>query len=201
MATLRSTARLAPITRAAALACATALGLGAAGACAQDYGVLDTPALETVRLVARPAAVLRGEAAWDEAFPALGAAGAALAGAVAQAGLAPAGAPLAAFEEADDRGFSYALHLPLARAPEPEEADAALAALPALVFGATPAGYALRSSYEGAYAEIDSAYDELTAHLDREGLIVDDLYLEELDFLGESPDDPASRVGILVFPN
>lgn len=190
-----------PIFRLPLIALAAALALAAPGARGQDYGALEAPVLETVRLVVRPAAVLRGEAAWQEAFAALRTAGAALAEAAAAAGLAPDGAPLAAFEAADDAGFAYALHLPLARAPEPEEADAALAALPGLVFGATPAGYALRSPFEGPYAAIEDAYDALTAHLDREGLIVDDVYLEELVFLGESADDPATRVGILVFPN
>jgi len=163
--------------------------------------VLETPALETLRLAARPAAVLRGEAAWEEAFDALRADAGALVDAAAAAGIASGGAPLVAFKGADDSGFSYAVHLPLARRPEPEEADAALAARPGLVFGATPAGYALRAAHAGPYAEIDEAYDALTAHLDREGLIVDDVYLEELVALGETADDPATRVGILVFPN
>lgn len=186
--------------RHALTALALVLASASVAAAAQDGGVQAQPSVETVRLAARPAALLRERAPWEDVFDALRAATRTLEDGVAAGGLSTAGAPLVAFEDADDLTVGFSLHLPLARAPEPEEADAALAAAPRLVFGATPSGYALRTVHKGAYAAIGDTYEALTAHLDQEGLVVEDVYFEELLALAEDAQAPGSRIAILVVP-
>ncbi|WP_349369435.1 hypothetical protein [Salinarimonas sp.] len=185
--------------RHALTALAIALASESSAAAAQD-GVFVAPTVETVRLVDRPAALLRERAPWDDVFAALQEATRVLEDGLAAGGLSAAGAPLVAFEGGDDLMVGFVLHLPLARAPEPEEADAALAAAPRLVFGATPSGYAMRTVHAGAYAEIGDAYEALTAHLDQEGLVVEDVYYEELLALAADAEAPGSRIAILVVP-
>lgn len=166
-----------------------------------DYGAIDLPEVETLRLEPRPATILRGRAEWEEAYPTLVTALQETVAALGEAGLAPVGAALVAYLAVDDDGFDWALSAALPRAPTPEEADAAIAARPGLAFGTGPSGWALRLVHEGPYAEIDLAYEALTAHLDREGLVVDAVYLEELLTPERPADDPALRVGIVVFPD
>lgn len=160
----------------------------------------DAPALATVRLESRPAALLTGEAPWEDAYGALARAGTRLAQALAAAGIAPAGRPRAAYLAGDDEGFGFEVILPLARAPTPEEASAARESEAAIVFGRTRGGFALRAVHEGPYAEIDATYEALTAALDREGLIVEDVILEEFLTQARDEHDPSLRVAIYLFP-
>lgn len=160
----------------------------------------DLPTLATVRLEARPAARLEGQAPWEDAHEALAEAGARLAQALLAAGIAPAGRPLAAYLTGDDAGFGFEVLLPLSRAPTPEEVTAAQETEPAIGFGTTRGGYALRALHEGPYADIDATYEALTAALDRDGLIVEDVILEEFLTDAKDADDPSLRVAIYLFP-
>lgn len=160
----------------------------------------DLPTLATVRLEARPAARLEGRAPWENAHAALAEAGARLAQALADAGIAPAGRPLAAYLTGDDAGFGFEVLLPLSRAPTPEEVAAAQETEPTIGFGTTRGGYALRALHEGPYAEIDATFEALTAALDRDGLIVEDMILEEFLTDAKDADDPSLRVAIYLFP-
>ena len=109
-----------------------------------------------------------------------------------------------AFKGADDSGFSYAVQSAARPAAPSRRRPTRRLAAPdqGLVFGANgPRAMPCAPLTPAPTPRSNEAYDALTAHLDREGLIVDDVYLEELVALGETADDPATRVGILVFPN
>lgn len=140
---------------------------------------------ETVDVDARPALVMKGQGKWEDAAKALSEALKKLSGAVAKAGLASNGRPIAVFTKTDDAGFSFEAMAPLSVAPEGK------AKLPEGVeIGASPAGKALKFQHRGAYDEIDATYEAIAAYLDEKGLDTKDLIIEEYltDFKGEDSD-------------
>lgn len=148
---------------------------------------------ETVTVDARPAAVLKGQGKWEDASKTVSEALKKLNGAVARAGLAVNGRPIAVFTKTDDAGFSFEAMAPLAAAPEgkPKLSDG-------VEIGASPAGRALKFQHRGAYDEIDATYEAIAAYLDEKGLDTKDLIIEEYltDFKGE---DAEVEVDIYVF--
>ncbi|KAF2989761.1 GyrI-like domain-containing protein [Methylocystis sp. MJC1] len=148
---------------------------------------------ETVDVDARPALVMKGQGKWEDAAKALSEALKKLSGAVAKAGLASNGRPIAVFTKTDDAGFSFEAMAPLSVAPEGK------AKLPEGVeIGASPAGKALKFQHRGAYDEIDATYEAIAAYLDEKGLDTKDLIIEEYltDF---KADDASVDVDIYVF--
>lgn len=148
---------------------------------------------QTVAVDARPAAVLKGQGKWEDAARTLSEALKKLNGAVARAGLAINGKPIAVFTKTDDAGFTFEAMAPLSAAPEgkpklPEGVE----------IGASPAGKALKFQHRGPYDDIDSTYEAIAAYLDEKGLDTKDLIVEEYlnDFKGGEGD---VEVDIYVF--
>jgi effector-binding domain-containing protein len=148
---------------------------------------------ETVSVDARPAAVLKGQGKWEGASKTLSEALSKLNAAVAKAGLAMNGRPIAVFTKTDDAGFTFEAMAPLSAAPEgkPKLVDG-------VEIGASPAGKALKFQHRGSYDEIDATYEAIAAYLDEKGLDTKDLIIEEYltDFKGE---DSQVDVDIYVF--
>ena len=63
----------------------------------------------------------------------------------------------------------------------------------------SPSGKAIKFQHRGAYEDIDSTYDVITAYLDAKGLQVDNPYIEEYLTDLTTPDDPNLQVDIYVF--
>lgn len=149
-------------------------------------------AIDTVRLVARRTATLRGSGSWDDGFAALQEAFGLLARRTAEAGIAPAGRPFVVFTETDDRGFRFSAMLPVA-------SDAPELATIGLEEGESPAGHALRFVHAGPFADIDATYDLITSHLDAEGFEAQESFVEEYVTDAVDDGDPSLVVFIYVF--
>ena len=66
-------------------------------------------------------------------------------------------------------------------------------------FGVSPAGTAIKFQHRGAYDDIDSTYDVITAYLDAKGMQVDNPYIEEYLTPLTDAADPNLQVDIYVF--
>jgi effector-binding domain-containing protein len=149
---------------------------------------------EIGEIPSRPVLRLRGQSTWDDGFTALKQAIARLDSEAKRLGLAIAGQPMAHFIDSDDLGFTYEAMLPLA-APAP--AGTSLAA--GFDGAQSPAGRAISFPHEGAYDEIDTAYEAITAYLDEKNLVSTGTFLEEYAFIPEKSDDPGLKLKIVVF--
>ncbi len=149
---------------------------------------------QAVELQARPTVALSGTAEWDDGMRALAEAIGKLRTEMAKAGLEPAGNPLAAFVETDDKGFRFEAMIPLAALPEPA---------PALQNGAriatSPTGKTMKFEHRGSYDEIDSTYEAITAYLDEKGLEAQNLFVEEYLSLPRTSEEDGAQVDIFVF--
>lgn len=143
---------------------------------------------------ARAVIRLRGQSTWDDGFSELKKAIAMLEAEGRRLALAPAGQPMAHFVDSDDLGFTYEAMLPLA-APAPPGTPFSQG------FDGTnsPAGKAIIFPHEGAYDEIDTAYEAITAYLDAKNLVSTGTFLEEYAFIPEKSDDPGMKLKIVVF--
>ena len=65
--------------------------------------------------------------------------------------------------------------------------------------GTSPSGKAIKFQHRGAYDDIESTYDVITAYLDAKGLQVDSPYIEEYLTELKTADDPNLQVDIYVF--
>lgn len=151
---------------------------------------------DKVELAAKPAALLRGAATWDDGFDKLTGAFAKLKDSMAANGIAITGKPIALFLETDDLGFRFEAQLPIERAPA--ERPSALAA--DIRFGMTPAGTAWRFVHRAPYEDIDSTYEAITAYLDQRGIDAKETFIEEYVTLGQDPSDEALEINIFVQP-
>ena len=148
---------------------------------------------QTLELTSRPAACLQAKAGRDEIFSAIMASLAIIRAELDKAGLKPAGHPLAAFLEADDNGFTYRAEIPIAAIPEGKTQLS-----PAVKFGQTPAGKAMRFEHRGPYDDIDATYEAITAYLDEKGVDAQDVFMEEYLNDVTTSDDPNLQVDIYV---
>ncbi len=179
----------------AAMAFAVMLFLAASPLAAQTTdGSSDNYSPVMVELKARPTVALGGAAEWDEGMRTIADAIAKLRKQMTDAGLEPAGKPLAVFVETDDKGFRYEAMIPLAAKPE---------APPALPDGTriatSPSGRTMKFEHRGSYDEIDTTYEAITAYLDEKGLEAQNLFVEEYLNLQKSPDEDGAQVDIYVF--
>jgi effector-binding domain-containing protein len=149
---------------------------------------------QMVDVAARPVALLKGQAKWDDALKTLSEAVEKVTAAVGKAGLVANGRPLAVFTETDDNGFHFEAMVPLAKAPEgkPKLADG-------VDIGASPAGKALKFQHRGAYDEIDTTYEAITAYLDEKGLDTKNLFIEEYLTDLKTGDETNLEVDVYVF--
>jgi effector-binding domain-containing protein len=149
---------------------------------------------EMVDVAARPVAVVKGQAKWDDAVKTLSDAVAKVNAVTAKAGLALNGRPFTVFTETDDSGFHYETMAPLAKAPE---GKAKLS--DGVDLGSSPAGKALKFQHRGSYDEIDATYEAITAYLDEKGLDTKNLFIEEYLTDLKTGDDGNGEVDIYVF--
>ena len=149
---------------------------------------------EMREIVARPVLRIKGQSTWDDGFNALKKALAALDTEAKRLNLPREGNSMAYFIDSDDTSFTYEAMLPLGAAPPAGTAfgkdfDAAV----------SPGGRAVVFSHEGAYDEIDTAYEALTAWLDDKGLVSTGKFLEEYEFVPEKSDETTLKLKIVVF--
>jgi effector-binding domain-containing protein len=149
---------------------------------------------QAVELKARPTVALSGTAEWDEGMRALVEAIGKLRTEMAKAGLEPAGKPLAAFVETDDKGFRFEAMIPLAARP-----DAAPGLPDGMRIATSPAGKTMKFEHRGSYDEIDTTYEAITAYLDEKGLEAQNLFVEEYLNLPGTPEEDGAQVDIYVF--
>lgn len=149
---------------------------------------------EMREIAARPVLRIKGQSTWDEGFAALKKAIAALDAEARRLNLPRDGNAMAYFIDSDDTGFTYEAMLPLgAAAPEGtafgKDFDAAM----------SPGGRAVVFNHEGAYDEIDTAYEALTAWLDDKNLVSTGKFLEEYELVPEKSDETTMKLKIVVF--
>jgi len=149
---------------------------------------------EMREIAARPVLRLKGQTTWENGFDNLRQAIDQLEAEAKRLNLVRDGQPMTYFVDSDDLGFTYEAMLPLKDAPG---ADAKFGK----DFDATtsPAGRAVVFTHQGAYDEIDTAYEALTAWLDDKNLVSTGKFLEEYDSIPEKSDDPAMKLKIIVF--
>jgi effector-binding domain-containing protein len=127
-----------------------------------------------IMLAAKPVLMLRGQSNWDDGFDNLMEAFRKLREEAAKHKLSIVAAPQAAFTSTDDYGFKYEAMVTL---------DSASAQPPALggefSLGQSPAGKALKFTHAGAYDDIDTTYEAITAYLDEKGLKSRNVFIEE----------------------
>ena len=143
---------------------------------------------------ARPLVMVSGQSSYDDAFKSIKASLDKVKAAMDKAGLKPSGHPITIFSEPDDKGFKYEAAIPIAGAPAAKPDLGA-----GVTIGTSPSGKAIKFQHRGAYDDIDSTYDVITAFLDAKGLQVDNPYIEEYLTDLTTADDPNLQVDIYVF--
>ncbi len=157
-------------------------------------GIPDNATTENVMVPARPLVMMTGQSSYDDAFKSIKTSLMAVKAAMDKAGLKPSGHPITIFSEPDDKGFKYIAAIPIAEKPAtPPDLGKDV------TIGVSPAGKAIKFQHRGAYDDIDSTYDVITAYLDAKGMQVDNPYIEE--YLTDLTDaaDPNLQVDIYVF--
>jgi effector-binding domain-containing protein len=157
-------------------------------------GVPDDATAQTLTIPARPVAILSGKSEWDKGFKSIMDSIAKVESEVTKAGLKQGGHAITVFTETSDSGFSYQAMVPLTEKPEGKDAlgnDVKI--------GMSPTGKAIKFQHRGAYDDIDSTYDLITAYLDEKGLEAQNLFIEEYLTDTKNSDDQALEVDIYVF--
>lgn len=175
---------------------ATAPGLpGPAVPEKQDHGEKEKESIiETVELPSLPALAMTAKSTWEKGYDDIRSAIAALQAEALRLKLDPKGRPFVIYLETDDQTFRYDVLLPLAE-------KAANTARPGdgIRLVHNPGGKALKFEHRGAYADIESTYQAITALLDEKGLNARDFFIEE--FVNDAVDagDIKMAVNIYVF--
>lgn len=156
-------------------------------------GIPDNATTENVDVPARPVAMVSGQSSYDDAFKSIKASLDKVTAAMAKAGLKASGHPITVFSEPDENGFKYIAAVPLPAKPDKTDLG------DGVTIGTSPAGKAIKFQHRGAYDDIDSTYDVITAYLDAKGLQVDNPYIEEYLTELKTADDPNLQVDIYVF--
>jgi len=160
-------------------------------------GVPGIPGDATTQMLdipARPTAVLHGKADWETGFKSIQASLETIKAEIAKAGLKQGGKPIAVFTETGDQGFTYDAMIPLAEKP-----SAPVTLGQNVKLGVSPSGKAIKFQHRGAYDDIDSTYDLITAYLDEKGLEAQNLFIEEYLSDTKNSDDQGLEVDIYVF--
>ena len=147
----------------------------------------------TMEIKPRPALVLAGSSDWENGFKSLTEALAKVRAAATKAGLAATGHPVAAFIDTDDNGFKFEAMLPVDKAPDGKtDLGGGVKA------GMTPGGKALKFQHRGAYEDIDTTYEAITAYLDEKYLEAQNVFVEEYLNEPKGADDSNAEVDIYV---
>jgi effector-binding domain-containing protein len=151
-------------------------------------------AIKSAEIASRVVIQTHGSASWEEGFAKIVEAQGKLRASAEKAGLKVDGRPLAVFTDTDDAGFKFDAMLPV-----DAKADARLDLGADITLAQSPSGKALKFQHRGAYDEIDTTYDAITAYLDEKGLEARNLFVEE--YLNDAKDssDEALQVDIFVF--
>ena len=145
-------------------------------------------------VTARPVALVRGKASWDDSYKVIHEAFKKIADALATEKIATTGKPMAVFVETNDQDFKYEILLSIEKAPEGKTS------LPGdISFGMSPAGRVLKFQHRGAYDDIDSTYEAITAYLDERGFESRDLFVEEYLNDVKGSDDVNLQVDVYVY--
>ncbi len=154
----------------------------------------DASSAQILTLQARPVALWKGTATWDEGYKAITDSFHRITDTLAKAGIKPTGRPLAMFTETDDNGFKFQGMIPIEK---PGEAGTTLS--DEVAFGELPAGKAVKFQHRGAYDEIDATYEAITAYLDEKGYEAKNLFIEEYLNDVKGSDDTSLAVDIYVY--
>jgi effector-binding domain-containing protein len=153
----------------------------------------DPSIAEAVQMEPKAVITIRGESTWDDGFDNLMKTFQRLTREAAKAGYATRGRPQAAFLSTDDNGFKYEAMLEIAGEPAtPPQLSADLRV------SKSPAGKALRFTHTGAYDEIDSTYEAITAYLDDKGLVAKNVFVEEYLNDPKTSEDASLEMNIYV---
>jgi len=156
-------------------------------------GVPDDSSATTLELTPRPVAYVNANAEWANGFKSVMGEIAKVDAAVKKAGLMQAGHPFALFLATDDKSFQFEAMVPLAGKPEAKDLS------DGVKIGESPAGKAIKFLHRGAYDDIDSTYELITAFLDEKGLESQNRFIEEYLTDTTEPDDANLEADIYVF--
>jgi effector-binding domain-containing protein len=170
----------------------TAAPAPAAPSTAQQPSESSIDTVQTVEVPARPVALMRGNATWDDGFKSITGALAQIKSEMTKAGLTASGHPFTVFVETDDAGFRYEAMIPLDKAPEGKSAKD-------IQIGASPSGKAMKFQHRGPYDDIDATYEAITAYLDEKNIEAQNLFIEEYLTDPKAADDASLEVDIYVF--
>jgi effector-binding domain-containing protein len=151
-------------------------------------------AIKVEDIAARVTIQAHGAAKWEEGYAKIAETIAKLRAAAQKAGLKETGRPLAVFTDTDDAGFKFDAMLPV-DAPADSKADLGAD----VSIAQAPSGKAVRFEHRGAYDDIDSTYEAITAYLDEKGLEARNLFVEEYVSEAKDSSDMALQVDIYVF--
>jgi effector-binding domain-containing protein len=156
-------------------------------------GVPSDASAVTLELTPRPVAYVSAKAEWENGFKTVLGEIAKVDAAIKKAGLTPAGHPFALFVATDDKSFQFEAMVPIAEKPEAMELSGGVK------LGESPSGKAMKFLHRGAYDDIDSTYDLITAFLDEKGLESQNRFIEEYLTDTTEPDDANLEADIYVF--
>jgi effector-binding domain-containing protein len=151
-------------------------------------------AIKVEEIAARVTIQAHGAAKWEEGYAKIAETIAKLRAAAQKTGLKETGRPLAVFTDTDDAGFKFDAMLPV---DAPADAKPDLGADMSIALA--PSGKAVRFEHRGAYDDIDSTYEAITAYLDEKGLEARNLFVEEYVAEAKDSGDMALQVDIYVF--
>jgi effector-binding domain-containing protein len=172
----------------------TAAPAPAAPSTAQQPSESSIDTVQTVEVPARPVALMRGNATWDDGFKSITGALAQIKSEMTKAGLTASGHPFTVFVETDDAGFRYEAMIPLDKAPEGKSG-----LTKDIQIGASPSGKAMKFQHRGPYDDIDATYEAITAYLDEKNIEAQNLFIEEYLTDPKAADDASLEVDIYVF--
>ncbi len=158
-----------------------------------DQSVAD-PATTPFEIKAKPVALLRGKAKWEDGYTTIHDGLKTITDAMAAEKIAVVGKPWAVFVETNDADFKYELMVQVEKVPEGKTGLTG-----DIVFGLSPAGKVLKFQHRGAYDDIDSTYEAITAYLDEKGFESKDLFAEEYLNDAKGSDDASLQVDVYVF--
>lgn len=154
----------------------------------------DVSGAREVMLSARDVLVIKGESTWDDGYEALMKAFSSLRAEARRLDLPVVGKPNTAFQETDDQKFKYEAMVFLDKPPPAEARPQG-----GMSFGKSPEGKAFVFNHVGAYDDIDSVYEAITAWLDEKGLTSKGAFLEEYLNEPQGADDSKLELNIYVF--
>jgi effector-binding domain-containing protein len=160
----------------------------------QAPGISGDATMQTLEVSPRPVAILRGSATWEDGFKTLRSAIDAINAEIAKDGLQAAGRPIANFVQVNDSNFKFEVMVPIVTKPEGKTELSSNVKL-----GMSPGGKALKFQHRGAYDDIESTYDLITAFLDEKGLKAQDFFIEEYLTDLKDSEDQNLQVDIYIF--